>query len=147
MPLKQRMRPAEIGPPAGRLLWKRDGGDLVAGRYRVRCIGPEQWETTCRGRLLPFQRRRSLALAMAEHHFREVQRVRQITGFGVSSVVGLLGSIASFLVPQPAGFFVFVISFWLCLSSAARCVAAITRNLLDPYRTRERWEPADWWNR
>lgn len=33
------------------------------------------------------------------------------------------------------------------LGSLARCVAAITRSLLDPYRIRESWEPPDWWNR
>jgi hypothetical protein len=72
MPLKQRVRPAEIGPPAGRLSWCREGDDLVAGGYRVRCLGPERWETTYRDRLLTTERRRSLALAMAEHHFREL---------------------------------------------------------------------------
>jgi hypothetical protein len=35
---------------------------------------------------------------------------------------------------------------WAFLSSVARRVAAITRSLLDPYRTREPWEPPDWWN-
>jgi hypothetical protein len=44
-------------------------------------------------------------------------------------------------------FIVFLTVAWAFLSAAARALASVTRNLLDPYRTREEWEPSDWWNR
>ena len=47
---------------------------------------------------------------------------------------------------EPLGFFLVGVFVWVALSAAARAVASATRNLLDPYRTREKWEPSDWWN-
>ncbi len=54
--------------------------------------------------------------------------------------------VSSYWFTEPLGFFLLAVAVWVCLSSAARAVASATRNLLDPYRTRETWEPSDWWN-
>lgn len=136
-----------ISVASGRLRWKRVGDGLVADDYRIRLVGPEQWETTYRGRLLRIDTRRSKALAMAEHHFREVQRIQQITRWGMSAGGALLGAtVAAHWISTPQGFLLFAAAVGVFLGSTARCLAAINRSLLDPYRTRESWEPPDWWN-
>lgn len=133
---------------SGRLRWVQDGEDLVTGEYRIRLLGPEQWETTLRGRPIHVDRRRSMALAYAEHHFREAQRRKQITWWASSAGVSLLGAIVLYRwISTPLGFVSFAALVGVFLGSLARCVAAITRSLLDPYRIRESWEPPDWWNR
>ena len=136
-----------IGVASGRLRWTHDGDDLVAGRYRIRLLGPGQWETTCRGRFLRVDERRSTALAMAEHHHREFQRIQQITRWGLSAIASLsAAAVAGLWISTPLGLAVFVGAAGAFLSSMARCVAPVTRSLLDPYRKREPWEPSDWWN-
>lgn len=77
---------------SGWLRWAQDGGDLVTGKYRIRRLGPEQWETTLGGRQIHVDRRRSIALAYAEHHFRDTQRKQQITRWASSAGVGLFGA-------------------------------------------------------
>lgn len=138
---------AAIRVASGRLVWTRDGDDLVAGKYRIRPIGPGKWETMRSGRFLRLDSRRSTALAMAEHHHRDFQRTQQITRWGLSAGAGLLAAVAlSYRMTTLMGFLLFMVAVGAFLSSLARCVAAINRNLLDPYRTRESWEPPDWWN-
>jgi len=136
-----------IGVASGRLWWTHDGDDLVAGKYRIRFLGPGQWETTCRGRFLRLDTRRSMALAMAEHHHREIQRIQQITRWGLAALASLLAAaVAWHWISAPLGLALFAAAAGALLGSVARCVAAITRSLLDPYRQREPWEPPDWWN-
>lgn len=136
-----------ISVASGRLRWRPVGEHLVARDYRIRLLGPDRWETTYRGRLLGIYTRRSKALALAEHHFREVQRVQQITRWGLSAGVALLGAtVAAQWISTPQGFLLFAVAVGMFLGSTARCLAAINRSLLDPYRTRESWEPPDWWN-
>jgi hypothetical protein len=136
-----------IGVASGRLMWTRDGDDLVAGQYRIRLLGPRQWETTHRGRFLGVDPRRSIALAGAEHHHRETQRIQQIARWGLSAAVAVLVSaLLSLWLSTLLGFILFTVAVGVFLSSAARCLAAATRSLLDPYRTREPWEPSNWWN-
>jgi hypothetical protein len=136
-----------IGVASGLLRWAHDGDDLVAGRYRIRSLGPGQWETTCRGRLLRVDTRRSMALAMAEHHHREIRRIQLITRWGLSAIVSLLAAtVAGHWISTPLGLALFAGAVWAFLSSVARLGAAVTRSLLDPYRAREPWEPPDWWN-
>lgn len=118
----------------------------MAGSYRICCLGPEQWETLHEGAHLRIDQRRSKAIAMAEHHFREAQRIRQIRVWGALAVVGFVAASVSFAVSPPWGFGIFVAGLWLLAASAPRCVASITRNLLDPYCARESWESPDWWN-
>lgn len=132
---------------SGRLRWAPEGRDLVAGRYRIRLLGPGRWETTRRGRVLHVDSRRSMALAYAEHHHREIQRLTQITGWGLGAASGLLAAVVLYKwTSTPIGFLLFALAIGTFLGSGARCVAAMTRSLLDPYRTRESWEPPDWWN-
>jgi hypothetical protein len=136
-----------IGVASGRLRWIRDGDDLVAGKYRIRLLGPREWETTHRGRCLRVDSRRSMALACAEHHHHEAQRIQQITRWGLSAGVALLvAAVSSRWLSTLPGFLLFMVAVGLFLGSAARCQAAINRSLLDPYRIRESWEPPDWWN-
>jgi hypothetical protein len=87
-----------------------------------------------------------VAVAKAEQHHNEVRRQRQIVGFGVGSGVALVVAVTGLVTLTPLGFFVFVAGFGLFLGLGARSVAASTRNLLDPYRIREWWEPSDWWS-
>lgn len=136
-----------IGVASGRLRWTRVGDDLVSGKYRIHFLGPRQWETTHRGRFLRVDTRCSMALAMAEHHHSEIQRIQQITRWASSAGAALLAAfVLNHWISTPLGLFLFAAAVWVFLSSVARCVAAITRSLLDPYRTRESWEPPDWWN-
>lgn len=136
-----------VGVASGRLRWKLDGDDLVSGQYRIRLLGPGLWETTRRGRLLRVDLRRSMALANAEHDYREIQRIHQIVRWGLSATAALLTAIVlNRWNTTPLGFFLSAVAVGAFLGSSARCLAAITRSLLDPYRTRESWEPADWWN-
>lgn len=136
-----------ISVASGRLRWTRDGDDLVAGKYRIRLLGPGRWETTRRGQVLRVDPRRSIALAMAEHHHREIQRIQQITRWGLCAGVALLGAaVANHWISTPLGFLLFAAAVSAFLSSTARCLAAISRSLIDPYRTRESWEPPDWWS-
>ena len=136
-----------IGVASGQLRWTRDGDDLMAGQYRIRLLGPRQWETTYRGLFLSVDSRRSIALAGAEHHHRETQRVQQITRWGLSAGVAVLVAAGlSLWLSTMLGFLLFTVAAGMFLSSAARCLAAATRSLLDPYRAREPWEPSNWWN-
>jgi hypothetical protein len=136
-----------IGVASGRLRWTSNGDDLVAGRYRLRLLGPGEWETSHRGRPLERNALRSQALARAERHYREAQRTRQIIQFTVLAGLGMVMAIAATnRLTEPWGVFLFAAAVWVLLSSAARSLASVTRNLLDPYRTREKWEPRDWWN-
>ncbi|MEX2133403.1 MAG: hypothetical protein WEB67_04600 [Acidimicrobiia bacterium] len=136
-----------IGVASGRLRWTRVGDDLVSGKYRIHFLGPGQWETTHRGRFLRVDTRCSMALAMAEHHHGEIQRIQQITRWGLSAGAALLAAfVLTHWISTPLGLFLFAAAVWVFLGSVARCGAAITRSLLDPYRTRESWEPPDWWN-
>lgn len=136
-----------LGVALGRLRWRRDGADLVAGRYRIRLLGPRQWETTYRGRFLRVDARRSMALAIAEHHHRETQRKQQIIRWGSLTAVALLAAaIAARRISTPMGLFLFAFAVWVFLGAVARCQAALNRSLLDPYRVRESWEDRDWWN-
>lgn len=137
-----------VSVASGRLKWTHDGDDLVSGKYRIRLMGPGRWETTRRGRALRVDPRRSIALAAAEHYHRELQRFQQITQWSLSAGAALIAAvIAHSWIRTPVGLFLFAGAVWLFVSSLARLSAAITRNLLDPYRTRESWEPPDWWNR
>jgi hypothetical protein len=136
-----------IGAGDGRLKWTRDGDDLVAGPYRIRLAMPGLWETTYRGRTLRVDARLSMAFAGSAHHHHEVQRIQQI--FRWASVAGaafLLGTVSSRWLTSVFGFAVFAVAVWVFLAAGVRCFAAFNRSLLDPYRTRETWEPADWWN-
>jgi hypothetical protein len=136
-----------IGVASGRLRWTRRGDDLVAGRYRIRLRGPGEWELMHRGRALELHARRSNALARAERHHREAQRRQQITCYVVLAGVGFVAaSVVAPRLTEPWGLFVFAVAIWVLLRSAARGLASATRNLLDPYRTKEKWEPRDWWN-
>lgn len=136
-----------IGVASGRLRWTRDGDDLVAGPYRIRLLGPRQWETTHRGVSLGVDPRRSIALAGAEHHHRETQRIQQITRWGLSAGIAVLvAAVLSLWLSTMLGFVLFTVAAAVFLSSAARCVAALNRSILDPYRAREPWEPSNWWN-
>jgi hypothetical protein len=136
-----------IGVAGGRLRWARDGDDLVAGPYRIRLAMPGLWETTYRGRTLRVDARRSQALAGAEHHHREVQRVQQIARWGLQAGVAFLGAVVSSRwLSTVLGFVVLSVAVWVFLAATVRCFAAVNRSLLDPYRTRETWESPDWWN-
>jgi hypothetical protein len=136
-----------IGVASGRLRWTRDGDDLVAERYRIRLRGPGEWETTHRGRILRVDQSRSMALAGAEHHHHESQRIRQIAQFAVLAGVALLAAAVTIRwLSTPLGFLLFAVAVGVFLGSAARCQAAVNRSLLDPYRVRESWEAPDWWN-
>jgi hypothetical protein len=138
---------ATIGVPSGRLRWVEDGDDLLVGRYRIRLLGPLRWETTYRGEPLCLHRRRSQALAAAEHHHREARRTRQIRGWLTVAGAGLVVALVAVNhLTEPAGFLSFVSSVGVFLSALARATASATRNLLDPYRTRESWEDRTWWN-
>ncbi|MDJ0925754.1 MAG: hypothetical protein QNJ77_14455 [Acidimicrobiia bacterium] len=137
-----------IGVASGRLRWTRDGDDLVTGRYQIRLQAPSEWELTYRGQLLEMNDRRSKALAWAEHHHRDRQRIRQITRWSVLAGVALVvATVAANHISELWGYPVFAAAVWVLLSSLARAQASVTRNLLDPYRTREGWESPDWWNR
>lgn len=132
---------------SGRLSWTMEGDDLVTDRYRIRPLGPGQWETTCGDRLLCVATRRSLAVARAEHDHHEIRRRRQITLWGTSAGVALLAAIVlNRWISTPLGFLLSVMAVGAFLGSLARCLAAMSRSLLDPYRTRDPWEPPDWWN-
>lgn len=136
-----------IGVPAGRLTWRREENDLVARDYRIRFLGPGHWETSRRGRVLYVDRRRSRALAAAEHHHREVLRVRRITLSGLSAGAALVAAaVAAHWMSTLFGFLVFAAAVGVFVGSVARCVAATSRNILDPYRIREPWESSDWWS-
>ncbi|MFZ0493569.1 MAG: hypothetical protein WAM81_10295 [Acidimicrobiia bacterium] len=136
-----------IGAGYGRLKWTRDGDELVAGPYRIRLAMPGLWETTYRGRTLRVDARRSQAFVGAEHHHREVQRLQQIARWVLTAGVAfLVAVIASQRLITLLGFVVFAVAIWVFLAAGVRCFAAINRSLLDPYRIRESWESADWWN-
>jgi len=137
-----------IGVAGGRLRWTRDGDDLVAGPYRIRLAMPGLWETTYRGRTLHVDARRSQALAGAEHHHRELERIQEIARWALLAGVAFLGAVVSSRwLSTVLGFVVLSVAVWVFLAAGVRCFAAINRSLLDPYRTRETWEPPDWWNR
>lgn len=84
-----------VGVPGGRLRWSRHGADLLAGDYRIRLLGPGSWETTLRGRVMRVDGRRSTALAAAEHHYREMLRVRRIVVWGVLALVAMVTAAAA----------------------------------------------------
>ena len=127
-----------IGVASGRLRWTRDGDDLVAERYRIRLRRPGEWETTHRGRPLRVDRRRSMALAGAEHHRHESQRIRQVARFALLAGIALLAAAVTIRrLSNPLGFLLFAVAVGIFLGSAARYQAAVNRSLLDPYRVRE----------
>mgnify|MGYP001828913369 CR=1 FL=1 len=123
------------GVASGRLKWALDEGDLTAGRYRIRFGGPEKWELLYRGHLL-------------ERHHRERQRRSEIARYSMAAGAALLlATLTVGYTSELLVFIVFLLVAWAFLSAAARALASVTPNLLDPYRTREEWEPSDWWNR
>lgn len=131
---------------SGRLRWVADGENLAAREYRIRLVGPCEWETTHRGHVLRVDPRRSMAIASAEHHYRELLRRRRIIFSSVTAVVAVIvGVLATRWVHTPLGFLVFAGAIGLFVASAARFVAALSRNILDPYRIREPWERVNWW--
>jgi hypothetical protein len=147
-PSRTPVRRPSVDPISGRLRWAADGDDLVAGRYRLRLLERRRWEATHGGRLLGHYTHRSVAQAAMGHHHRERRRIRRIAWWATLAGASLV--VAAFVagrLASPEGFLVFAASVWLFLASVARCVAAVSRNLLDPYRPREPWEPRDWYNR
>lgn len=141
--------PGEKGPvvfTSGRLRWAADGEDLVARDYRIRLVGPGQWETTRQDQVLRVDRRRSMAIASAEHHHRELLRRKRIIVSSLTALVAVLvGVVATRWVYSPLGFLLFAGAIGLFVASGARLVAALSRNILDPYRIREPWERVSWW--
>ena len=90
---------------------------------------------------------RSVALAGAQRHHRETQRIYQIKKWGLLAGISLLAAFVSYhWFTTLQGFAIFAVSVGGFLSAGARCQAAANRSLLDPYRIRDPWEPADWWN-
>lgn len=133
---------------SGRLQWALDGEVLVAGAYRIQLQGPKQWVTTFRGKVLRVDARRSLAIAWTEHHHRELLRLRRIIVSGLSAGAALMaGILGAHWMSTPIGYFIFAVSAGVFVGSLARFIAALSRNLLDPYRIREPWERHDWWSR
>jgi drug/metabolite transporter superfamily protein YnfA len=126
---------------AGRLKWTADGDDLVARGYRVRLLVPRRWETTRGDQFLRVDPRRSMAIASAEQHYREWLRRRRLVFSSLTAVVAIVvGVVATRWVHTASGFLVFAGAIGLFVASAARFVAALSRNILDPYRIREPWE-------
>lgn len=136
-----------VSVTSGRLSWARDGNDLVTGPYRIQMRTPAEWQVLFGDRLVDKYERRSMALAWAEHHHREQRRKREIKRWTMSAAIALM--VAAGALSQISErwfyFFVFAGCFGVFLNSLARALASASRNLLDPYRTREKWEPRDWW--
>jgi hypothetical protein len=131
---------------SGRLKWVADGDDLVARDYRIRLLGPRCWETTHGDQVLRVDPRRSMAIASAEHHYRELVRRRRITLSSFTALAAVLvGIVATQWIHTPLGFLVFAGAIGLFIASAARFAAALSRNILDPYRIREPWERINPW--
>lgn len=102
---------------------------------------------TRRGRVLSISERRSIALSRAEHHHRETQRTHQMSRWAALAGVALAAAaVLANWISTPLGLFLFAVAVWVLLSAVVRFQAALSRNLLDPYRARESWEPPDWWN-
>ena len=130
--------------------WSRDDDEYVGGDYRIRLIEPYRWEVLFRGDHLRFDDRLSAALAHAEHHYIEAVRIRDMTKWGLVTLVSAVGLALLVSTEGLTGFFTFPLSLVIIvtgLAALARFVAVATRNLYDPYRRRAPWEPRRWWER
>jgi hypothetical protein len=133
--------------PAGLITWSCRHDVTVGGRYRIRNLAPFRWELSFRNRTLSEHRRLSMAKMAAELHHRGVLRRVALLCWGALGVGGIAVALVFVGLGGAAGILGTIGGFWLFLIAVPRFVAALTTNLLDPYRRRDPWEPADWWNR
>lgn len=134
--------------PSGLLEWQVGDAEATADAYRVTRRGERDWECSFRGRRLSSHPRRVSAFAYAEHHHRELRRRRIIIGWSiVAAVSGVIAGVALAAIETLWGVWVLGLAFAGGLSALARVSAAAGRSLDDPYRAREPWEEATWWNR
>jgi len=133
--------------PGGLLTWVPNQDEVVAGRYRIRRVAPFRWELTFRGRMLSEHRRCSMAQVAGELHHRGVLRRADLIKWGTLAAVGLGAAVVFVGLRGPWLILGTVGGLWASFIGIARFVAALTGNLLDPYRRRDPWEPEDWWNR
>jgi hypothetical protein len=133
--------------PDGLLIWSWDRDAAVGGRYRIRNVAPFRWELTFRDRTLSEHRRLSIAQMAAELHHRRTLRQAGMVRWGTLAAVGLAVALVFMGLGGPSGILGTIAGLWLGLTALPRFVAALTGNLLDPYRRRDPWEPPDWWNR
>ncbi|MBU1226843.1 MAG: hypothetical protein KJ698_06515 [Actinobacteria bacterium] len=133
--------------PGGLIAWSGDDDAVVGGNYRIRNLAPLRWELTFRGVTISEHQRLSAAQVAAGLHHRRVLRRADLIRWGILAV----GSVAVALVLMgrggPSGILGSIGGLWVFLVAVPRFVAALTGNLLDPYRRRDPWESLDWWNR
>jgi hypothetical protein len=136
-----------VRTPDGLLLWSWDRDAAVGGPYRIRNVAPFRWELTFRDRPVSEHRRLSIAQMAAELHHRRTLRRTGMVRWGTLVAVGLAVALAFMGVAGPSGILGTLGGLCVCLAGVPRFIAALTGNLLDPYRRRDPWEPPDWWNR
>lgn len=133
--------------PMSWLDWRQDGNEYVGGQYRIRLLGPFQWQVLLAGEHLLYHESRAGAMDDAEAHYREQLRRRDM---GVYGLIGLLALVTISLIVEFIPFntlwslLLFALVVYVGLTSLGRFTAAATRNRLDPFRRRAPWEPRGW---
>ena len=126
--------------PTSLLSWREAEEGFVGGDYRIRLLGPYQWEISHRGRVLEINRSRRAAFEVVEDHFRARMRLRDsVRWAGVALGAAVVGGIAASWPNLHAAWLVGILSaaMFAGVSALVRMVAALTGNRNDPYRRRE----------
>ena len=136
--------------PMSWLDWSQVGDEYVGGDYRIVLIEPRRWEIRYRGSHLAEDPSLQSALTVAEHHYRELLRLRDLVTWGIVLVGSLIiaglveltsRTIDMWAVP------ILAVALFAGVSAVVRIFAAATRSRFDPYRRRAPWEPHAWWKR
>lgn len=131
----------------GRIQWSWDAEGAVGGRYRVRNVAPFRWELTFRDRAISEHHRLSSARVAAELHHRRLLRRADLIRWGALATVSLVVMPGLGAVGGAVSILGIIAAVWVFATALPRLLAALTGNLLDPFRRRDPWEPPDWWNR
>ena len=72
----------------------------VGDDYEIALIEPFKWEIRCRGEHVEFDDSREYAFAIAEHHYREVLRARDLMAYGSVALASALALIVMLTLPR-----------------------------------------------
>ena len=129
--------------PPSLLPWQEHDDGFAAADYRIRLLGPYQWEISHRGRVLDINSSRRAAFEAVEDHYRRRLRFRDTAKWAiVAATAAVVGAVAASWPGLHALWLVAVVSaaIFVWVSAFMRLVATITGNRNDPYRRRDPWE-------
>ncbi|NNC91365.1 MAG: hypothetical protein HKN80_02610 [Acidimicrobiia bacterium] len=126
--------------PGSILDWRVRGEDYLAGSYRIRLLEPRKWEVTHQGAVIAFYSSRKAAFGIAEDHWREAIRRRDLIRLALTFVLAFSAWMIAGLLVEELWVLALPVVLYFTLSSFIRFFAVFSRNVNNPYRRRLPWE-------